>query len=130
LSARDRTVGVAWFTAKEDQGQAFAAFSSDGGRTFGPPIRVDDEGSLGRVQIALLDDGAAVAGWVEFSEKKSQFKIRRIEPGGKRTPATVVADLSGIRIPRLVRVNDELLLSWTATEDGSSKVRTARVSLR
>ena len=35
VAARGRDVVVAWFTAKQDQGQAFAAFSRDGGRTFG-----------------------------------------------------------------------------------------------
>src|SRR5687768_13540789 len=45
LSARGRDVAVAWFTVKEDQGRAFAAFSQDAGRTFGGPIRLDDNGS-------------------------------------------------------------------------------------
>jgi len=34
VSARGRNVAVAWFTAKNDEGQAFAAFSNDAGRTW------------------------------------------------------------------------------------------------
>jgi Neuraminidase (sialidase) len=39
LSAQGRQAAVAWFTVKNDQGQAYAAFSNDAGRTWGTPIR-------------------------------------------------------------------------------------------
>ena len=35
LSARGRQLAAAWFTGKDDKGQAFAAFSDDAGRTWG-----------------------------------------------------------------------------------------------
>ena len=37
VSANGRNAVVAWFTAKDDMGQAWAAFSSDAGRTWGQP---------------------------------------------------------------------------------------------
>ncbi len=130
LSASGRTVAVAWFTAVKDEGRAFLAFSHDGGGVFGPPVRLDDASSLGRVEVALLDDGSAAAGWVEFGEERSQFKIRRVDQSGARSPAVAVADISGTRYPRLVRAGGELLMAWTASENGTSRVRTARASLR
>src|SRR4029434_9739704 len=42
VSASGRTVAVAWFNALKEEGKAFVAFSRDGGRTFGAPVRVDD----------------------------------------------------------------------------------------
>src|SRR6185436_15671127 len=60
LSAAGRTVAIAWFTAPNDEGRALLAFSDDGGQHFGEPIRVDDAGSLGRVDVELLPDGSAV----------------------------------------------------------------------
>ena len=38
IDARGRDVVVAWFSAVGDQPKAFAAFSKDAGRSFGPPI--------------------------------------------------------------------------------------------
>ena len=61
ISARGKDVVVAWFTTKDDQGQSFAVFSKDGGRTWGAPIRLDDSTSTGKVDVELLDDGSAVA---------------------------------------------------------------------
>ena len=37
LSARGRQLAAAWFTGKDDKGQAYAAFSTDAGRTWGAP---------------------------------------------------------------------------------------------
>jgi hypothetical protein len=132
ISARGRDVAVAWFTAPNDQGRAFAAFSHDAGRTFGPPVRVDDAGSLGRVNIALLQDGSAAASWIEFANQRSQFRVRRLEPDGTRSAAVTIAGIAEGRtsgVPRLVQHGDELVFAWTETEKGASHVRTARASL-
>jgi hypothetical protein len=60
LSVRGREVALAWFTGKDDVGRSFVAFSKDAGRSFGAPIRLDADGSLGRVDVTLLPDGSAV----------------------------------------------------------------------
>src|SRR2546425_538622 len=128
ISARGRQVAVAWMTAKDDQGRAFAAFSSDAGATFDAPIRLDDAGSLGRVGIALVDDESAVASWIEFANQRAQLRIRRIDRSGARGAAQTVAGVGAERTsgyPRLARRGDELLLAWTETSDGRSKVQTA-----
>src|SRR4030095_7285397 len=51
LSANGSTVAMAWFTAKDDRPQALMAFSTDAGKTFGAPIRIDDAATLGRVDL-------------------------------------------------------------------------------
>src|SRR5438105_2291961 len=100
---------MSWFTAKGDQEHAFVAFSHDPGGTFGPPVRIDDVKSVGRVDVELLDDNSAVATWVEFSNQQSRFEARRIDEHGKRAPAAVVASSSGRRYPRLARFGNELI---------------------
>ncbi|NOT27936.1 MAG: exo-alpha-sialidase [Acidobacteria bacterium] len=137
LSARGRNAAVAWFTAKDDKGQAWAAFSSDAGRTWGEPIRLDDGVSLGRVGIELLDDGSAVASWVEIAGDRGQFKVRRIEPSGDRSDAVPVSS-SSVRLsmdtPRMARHGDDLFFAWTERADGddsdaASQVHTASAHL-
>ncbi len=74
ISAQGNNVAVAWFMAKNDQGQAFVAFSHDAGKSFGPPIRVDDGGSLGRLGVAMLEDGSAAVTWIESARPRSQLR--------------------------------------------------------
>ena len=132
LAARGRDVAIAWFTVRGDQGQVFSAFSKDAGRTFGAPIRLDDNASLGRVDIDLLDDGSVVATWIEFAEQKSQLRARRAYPSGSRSAAVAVAGLEGSRAsgyPRLARHGDELVFAWTDTVGGTPRVQTAVATL-
>ena len=129
LSADGRNVAIAWFTAVGDQGHVYAAFSSNAGETFGAPIRIDDVGSVGRVDIELLSGGAAAVTWIEFAEQRSSFRIRRVESNGVKTASSAVAGIASGRssgYPRLARRADELLLAWTDAGE-KPQVRTAAI---
>ena len=132
LGAQGREVAIAWFTAPRDQGHAFVAFSHDAGRTFGAPVRVDDAGSLGRVDVEQLPDGSAVAAWIELANQRADFKVRRVEPSGQRSPAVTVAAITANRnsgYPRIARRGNELLFAWIDSKDGSPRVQTASAKL-
>ncbi len=132
LSARGRQLAAAWFSGKDDKGQAFAAFSTDAGRSWGPPIKLEDEASLGHVDIEMLDDGSAVATWVEFANERSQFRMRRIEPSGTRSAAITISGNSRVSgYPRVARSGNELVFAWTegAESEGMQRVRGAVAKL-
>jgi hypothetical protein len=127
LSARGRDVAIAWFTAQGDHGHVYAAFSSTAGQTFGDPIRIDEVGAVGRVDVEMLPDGAAAVSWIEFADERAQFRIRRVARDGTRSPALAVAGIAAGRAsgyPRLARRGHELLFAWTDTGE-RSQVRTA-----
>ena len=130
LSARGRTVAAAWFSATGSNGHAYAAFSQDAGRTWGDPIRLDDETSLGRVDIELLDDGSAVATWVEFANERAQLRARHITASRGRSAAATIAGADERRVrgyPHLGRNGNTLVFAWTEAGDGPGpqEVRTA-----
>lgn len=129
LAANGRSVAMTWFTAKGDEGQAYLAFSDDAGATFGKPIRVDDGGSLGRVDVELLPDGAALATWIEFAGG-AQFRARRIDRNGTRSAPVTISGIAGNRssgYPRAAIANGEIIFAWTEVPAGgrSPQVRTA-----
>ena len=128
LSARGRDVAVAWFSAKDDKGRAFAAFSNDGGRTWGQPIQLEDQVSRGYVDIEMLEDGSAVATWVEFADGRSQFRMRRVQSSGARSAAvTIVNNAAGVTgYPRVARSGNELVMAWNeGSGEESLRVKTA-----
>jgi len=135
ISANGRNVAVAWFVAKNDQGQAFAAFSNDAGRTWGEPIRLDDAASLGKVEIEMLDDGSAVASWMEFANQRSQYRARRIEASGTKSAPVTIAGAAGTGrvggVPRMARSGSELVFAWVDTPEngGIGGVKTASAAL-
>ena len=128
VSADGRRLAVAWFTAAGDQGRAFIAFSSDAGHTFGAPIRLDDGVAVGRVDVALLPDGSALAGYIEHAGGSSRFRVRRIDQSGTRSAPVTIAALEDGRAsgyPRLEVHAGELVLAWTARAGETTQVLTA-----
>ena len=130
LSARGPNVVLAWFTVNDEQGRAFIAFSQDAGRSFGAPIRVDDAGALGRVDVELADDGSAIASWIELADQGAQFRVRRVERSGTRSSSMTVSSLVGGRAsgyPRIALSGDDIVFAWTEEAQSGSRVQTARL---
>ena len=101
-------------------------------KPFAAPVRVDDVGALGRVDVELLPDGAAIVSWIESADQRSEFRIRRVDRSGQRAESTSVAAISAKRssgYPRMARRGDELVFAWTDPEAFGSRVRTATAKL-
>ena len=131
ISARGREVAVAWFTAKNDQGQAWVAFSHDAGHTFAQSVRVDDVKSLGHVSVQLLADNSAVVSWMEMSGE-AELHARRVTAAGTRSPVVNVAPKChpDSRSPKMIGNDKELLFAWTENDDkGVDRVMVARAAM-
>ena len=127
LAARSRNVVVGWFAAKDNLPKSFAAFSTGRRPHVWPPVRLDDEGSLGRVDVELLPDGSAVAAYVEFANQRADFRVRRLTRNGEKSPPVVVSSVAGNRssgYPRMALSGNELIFAWVDRTVGS-QVRTA-----
>jgi hypothetical protein len=127
-SRRGMTV-AAWFTVDaQDTAHVRVAFSNDGGRTFDPPVRVDDGNPHGRVDVALLKNGSALVTWLEQADStRAEIRVRRVTVDGRIGPSTAVAETSPSRasgFPRMAVWKDEVFLAWTEVGE-PSQVRTA-----
>ena len=132
LAANGRNVALAWFTGKDAAvPQAFLAFSSDAGRTFGAPVRLGETSSLGRVDIELLPDGSAAALYIEHTGGKPRLQLRRIDRSGARSAPITIADIEDGRTSgysRMARYGDELVFAWIERA-GTLRVRTAAAKI-
>lgn len=61
-------VVTAWFTAAQEKGRAYAAFSDDSGVTFGKPVQIDDGKPIIRLNVLLLDEETALVTWLEHRD--------------------------------------------------------------
>ena len=129
LAADGQAVAAAWFTAADDAPRALLARSSDGGRRFDDPVRVDDGSSLGRLDVVLLDDGTALVSFLERTDRGEALRVRAVPVQGPPGPALTLATTTGGRttgFPKMVRSGDEVVVAWTRTgADGALGVRTA-----
>jgi hypothetical protein len=127
LDAAGERVAVAWYTQVADSARVLVAFSTNGGRHFDEPVRVDQGNPLGRTDLVLLDDGALVS-WLEVQGKEALVQVRRVDSrGGALSEPFTVARTSAARgsgFPRMVRSGRQVLFAWTQPGD-PSRVRVA-----
>lgn len=104
IASSGSTVAVAWAAALAGKGDVYLAISRDGGRTFGPPVRVNATAGEARIngeiapRVALLPRrGAAPVITVTWNAKDAgtQIKTTRSLDGG-RTFAAPIALQSGV----------------------------------
>ena len=132
IAAVGQRVAVAWFTSAHDTARVYLAQSDDGGATFGRPVRVDDGKPLGRVDVELYADGAAVVTWMEFTPgEQADVRAKHVSRDGALSASAVVARTSGARasgFPRMIATGNDLVFAWTEAGD-PAQVRVARVRL-
>ncbi|HEX6910757.1 MAG TPA: sialidase family protein [Longimicrobium sp.] len=130
--ARGERVAVAWFTGADSTMAVKLAFSDDAGATFGAPVRVDGGNPEGRVDVLLLDDGAALVSWIERTgPTEAAVRIRRVAPDGTMGQPRSIAASSSARstgFPRMVRADDQVVFAWTGPGKPST-LHAARVAL-
>jgi hypothetical protein len=116
VSADGQNVAAAWFSAAKDQARVDVALSSDGGKTFGKHIRVDDGKGNGHVDVRTLPSGGALVTWTEHTEKGAEVRIRQIDRDGTTHPSIPVSGASGVRsvaVARLERSGNQAVIAWT-----------------
>jgi hypothetical protein len=140
VASNGKRVAVAWFTMAPEENESRKpgpsarvqmVLSSDGGETFGTPIRIDGGRPSGRVDVLWLASGAALVTWLEKTgDEAAEIRARRVRPDGTAgTPVTVAttraARASGF--PRMARAGDEILVAWTDSRK-PSRIRVARLT--
>lgn len=122
IVATGNNVAVAWFSSPDKNAQVNVAFSQDGGATFSDPVRVNDNKTIGRVDIEWLDERAAMVSWMEGSV----IKAAKVYNDGKRDSSFVVASSSESRssgFPQMTKAGKSIIFAWT-----DDKMKTIRVA--
>lgn len=125
-----KRVVTAWFTAAQEKGRAYVAFSDDGGATFAKPVRIDDGNPIGRLDVLLLDEETALVTWLEQTAAGGEIRARRVSRPGKAEPAFKIAVSSTARaagFARMARQERDVYVTWTEQNATSKKVHVARV---
>ena len=123
IVSRGDTLVVAWYTAAHDSARVLAARSTDGGATFGAPVRIDDGEPVGRVAVAFAPNGSAAVVWMEHeTPETASVRVRTITStsdamwqtsASRSISTTSSARQSGF--PRVAVLGDSLFVAWTAT---------------
>jgi len=131
-SSFNSSLVVAWFTAADNIPKVNISFSNNNGETFDDPIQIDNGNSIGRVDVAMLDDQNALVSWMEATGDIAEIKVLKVNKnGGKKSPL-LISSLSASRssgFPQMEVLNDMVYFAWNDNSEDQSTVKTARVSV-
>lgn len=136
--AHGMEVVVAWFTMAGGVPRVRVAISRDAGQTFSAPVTLSEGSALGRVRLARLSDGFALAWMDQPDGGRAVMRLARFDAGGEKRDERVLGELSAGRIsgfPQIaVAADGRILVAWTGSErasDGSAapRVRTGLLPL-
>ena len=131
IAASGRNVVAAWFTGADNRSRINVAFSSNAGKTFRRPIRIDDGEPAGRVDVQLMDDGAALISWLERVGPRAEVRVKRVTAKGHVSKAKTITVSSGERasgFPQMIYRGSDVVFAWTMP-GRPARVRTAILEL-
>lgn len=118
--AGDGSVHAAWFTQGRRRSGAFHAFSTDGGRTFSPPMPVATDGHRAARPSLLAEGEKVFLAWKSFDGEHTRVQLRRSEDHGRSwsPPRQVARTDAGSDHPLLVSGPGGACLSWQTQAEG------------
>lgn len=119
VSASEDELAIAWYTEAGGDPRVNVVFSSDGGRTFGDPIRVDEQSPLGRVDVEMISEDVAIVIWLQESGAGAAIMARAVTSRGALGSARVIRSTDGGRasgFPRATVADGALWLALTVPE--------------
>ena len=123
----NNNLAVAWFSAATDTSQVNVIFSTDGGATFGRPIRVDEGTAIGRVDIVMIDDKSVMVSWMEGTI----IKVAKVHSDGVKEPSIIIASSSESRssgFPQMTKSGNQLIFAWR--DDNEKNIKVASITLQ
>ncbi len=126
VAALENNLAIAWFSSPENQSQVKLIFSEDGGASFGKPIRIDKDTTIGRVDLVMLDKNNAAISWMEGSK----IKMTKVNKDGTVSDPVIIASSSVSRssgFPQMVKSGKQLVFAWTNSEIKSINVASLKL---
>lgn len=124
-----RDIAVAWFSGAGEP-SVKVAFSRNGGKSFGDPVRVDAGNPEGRVAVRWIDGTHALVTWVERTEDGNALFASWAKPAAAGEPAQIAAFRGGSSgsHPRLARAGEDLYLAWSDGRGDQRNPKLVRVA--
>lgn len=124
---------VAWFTAVNNIPKVQLAFSKDKGKTFGAPIQVNENKTMGRVDVVMTSENTAILSWLENLGDETLIRAMRVSENGAKAFPVTISKTSFERaggFPQLELVGDSLYAAWTNVDGNKNSIKTASISIK
>lgn len=130
LAASGKRVALAWFTGANDKPAVKLAYSNDSGGKWTAPVVLSSGIPLGRVSVAITNDGVTHVAWLDHNGGDGRLLLRRVAADGTMGEAEALTAMKTDRnsgFPRMLADGAGVLYAWTEIgADRTTRVRIAR----
>ena len=135
VAAFEKNLAVAWFTAANEIPKVQVVFSSDNGETFGKPIHINTQETLGRVDVIALNNTEAVVSWMERDANDVAYvQIAKITNSGEKGPTITLTKTNAGRasgFPQIELLNGSIYAAMTLLDETNTpSIKTMRVRVK
>jgi len=128
--AKNNSLVVSWYTSAFELPKVKIIFSKDGGQTFDAPILIDEVETIGRVDVAMIDEENVIVSWITSNDSKTVLKAMKVSRSGKKGEEVLVSEFDPSRssgFPQLEIMNDVAIFAWTDVIGAESTIKTATI---
>jgi len=128
VAAMNKSVAVAWFSAKDDIPKIQLVLSTNSGLSFSKSIVVGSLNTNGRVDTTILESGDIIVSWMDTTGE-AKIMLSRFDITGGLLGTTKVAVSSASRrsgFPIIEAVGNSVYVTWTDI-DATPQVKVARI---
>lgn len=126
-------LAIAWFTVVDDKPIVNVSFSKNDGNSFDKPIVLNDNGAIGRVDVAFINDTEVVVSYMEFDDMGTYLRIKKVSVDGKVSNPITISNIDGGRntgVPQLEILNDNIFIVWTTSINQINQLKSVKLSLK
>jgi len=132
--ATGNAAAVSWFTGVGNTPKTFVAFSADAGQTFGAPVRIDTNVTLGRLAMVMPSADRVLVTSLERGATTGQLVMRDVRKNGAVSEPLRISDATPDRsggFSRMAHSGKRVVIAWTDVKPGTpSRVAIASLELR
>ena len=133
VASNSNNLAISWFTVSNKKPTVNLSFSKSNGASFGTPIKINDDDSIGRVDVAFLNPQEVLVSYIEGDDVGTYLRIKKVSIDGKISAPITISKIDGGRstgVPQLEILDNEAFIVWTVFEGEKNQLKTVKLSVK
>lgn len=130
IDTRENRVAIAWYSGADQKVKVVS--SEDNGKTFSKPIIINNNETIGRVDVAYVGQEDFVVSYMEPKEELAAIKLVNVNHKQGKTHELKIAETSSSRssgFPRLAINKEGIYVSYTYVDSTYQQIKTKLVTI-
>ncbi len=119
LASYTNTYAVAWFSEAKNNPKVQLSFGNIDRNTLEPPITINSNPTIGRIDLTMISDTQAVVSWIEDVGDDTLIQLIKVDKNGAKGDVLTVSKTNAARasgFPRMAVDGENIVIAYTMLE--------------